>query len=59
MQADPTPGKTISADPLRYDPAFCGANAAIANAVYNACGVRIRSFPLTLDKLIAGLDANV
>ncbi len=37
---------------------ICGAGAAIANAVYNACGVRIRSFPLTLDKVIAGLDAN-
>jgi len=32
-----------------------GAAAAIANAVYNACGVRIRDFPLTLDKVIAGL----
>jgi len=32
-----------------------GAGAAIANAVYNACGVRIRDFPLTLDKVIAGL----
>ena len=37
---------------------ICGAGAAIANAVYNACGVRIRSFPLTLDKVIAGLEAN-
>jgi xanthine dehydrogenase YagR molybdenum-binding subunit len=34
-----------------------GAGAAIANAVYNACGVRIRDFPLTVDKIIAGLDA--
>ena len=33
-----------------------GAGAAIANAVYNACGVRIRDYPLTLDKVIAGLD---
>jgi xanthine dehydrogenase YagR molybdenum-binding subunit len=32
-----------------------GAGAAIANAVYNACGVRIRDFPLTLDKVIAGM----
>jgi xanthine dehydrogenase YagR molybdenum-binding subunit len=32
-----------------------GAGAAIANAVYNACGVRIRDYPLTLDKVIAGL----
>ncbi len=36
---------------------ICGAGAAVANAVYNACGVRIREFPLTLDKVIAGMDA--
>jgi len=35
---------------------ICGAGAALANAVYNACGVRIREFPLTLDKVLAGLD---
>ena len=34
-----------------------GAGAAVANAVYNACGVRVRDFPLTLDKIIAGLPA--
>ena len=32
-----------------------GAGAAVANAVFNACGVRIRDFPLTLDKVIAAL----
>ncbi len=32
-----------------------GAGAALANAVYNACGVRIRDYPLTLDKVLAGL----
>ena len=31
---------------------MCGVGAAIANAVYNACGVRIRDYPLTLDKVI-------
>jgi xanthine dehydrogenase YagR molybdenum-binding subunit len=35
-----------------------GAGAAIANAVYNACGVRIRDYPLTLDKIIAGMEAR-
>jgi xanthine dehydrogenase YagR molybdenum-binding subunit len=34
-----------------------GAGAAIANAVYNATGVRVRDYPLTLDKLLAGLPA--
>lgn len=34
---------------------ICGAAGAIANAVYNACGVRVRSFPLTLDKILPHL----
>ena len=29
-----------------------GVGAAIANAIYNACGKRIRELPITLDKLI-------
>lgn len=33
----------------------CGASAAVANAVHNASGVRVRSFPITLDKLLPGL----
>lgn len=36
---------------------LCGVPAAIANAVYNATGVRVRNYPVTLDKLIAGLPA--
>jgi xanthine dehydrogenase YagR molybdenum-binding subunit len=35
-----------------------GAGAAVANAIYNACGVRIRDYPITPDKLLAGLMAN-
>ncbi|MCY7318687.1 MAG: xanthine dehydrogenase family protein molybdopterin-binding subunit [Ramlibacter sp.] len=35
-----------------------GAGAAIANAVFNACGVRIRDYPLTLDKVLAGLASR-
>ena len=31
---------------------ICGAGAAVANAIYNATGVRLRDYPLTLDKLI-------
>ncbi|QNK75611.1 xanthine dehydrogenase family protein molybdopterin-binding subunit [Variovorax sp. PAMC28562] len=34
---------------------LCGSAAAIANAVYNACGVRVRDYPLTLDKIIRSL----
>ena len=31
---------------------ICGAAAAVANAIYNATGVRVRDYPITLDKLI-------
>jgi xanthine dehydrogenase YagR molybdenum-binding subunit len=34
---------------------ICGAGAAVANAVFNASGVRVRDFPITLDKLLPGL----
>jgi xanthine dehydrogenase YagR molybdenum-binding subunit len=34
-----------------------GAGAAVANAVYNACGVRVRDYPITPDKLLAALTA--
>ncbi|AOV00785.1 xanthine dehydrogenase family protein molybdopterin-binding subunit [Delftia tsuruhatensis] len=34
---------------------ICGVSAAIANAIYNATGVRVRDYPVTLDKLLAGL----
>jgi xanthine dehydrogenase YagR molybdenum-binding subunit len=30
-----------------------GAGAAIANAIYNATGQRIRELPITLDKVLA------
>jgi xanthine dehydrogenase YagR molybdenum-binding subunit len=31
---------------------ICGAGAAVANAVYNATSIRIRDYPLTLDKVL-------
>ncbi|WP_306393572.1 aldehyde oxidoreductase molybdenum-binding subunit PaoC [Telluria beijingensis] len=31
---------------------ICGVGAAVANAIYNATGVRVRDYPITLDKLI-------
>ncbi len=34
---------------------LCGVAAAIANAVYNATGVRVRSYPITCDKLLPGM----
>jgi CO/xanthine dehydrogenase Mo-binding subunit len=31
---------------------ICGTGAAVANAVYNATGIRIRDYPITLDKVL-------
>ncbi|OOO17784.1 dehydrogenase [Agrobacterium salinitolerans] len=33
-----------------------GVGAAVANAVYNATGIRVRDLPITLDKLMMGAD---
>jgi xanthine dehydrogenase YagR molybdenum-binding subunit len=38
---------------------LCGVAAAIANAIYNATGVRVRDYPITPDKLIDGLPEMV
>ena len=37
---------------------ICGAGAAVANAIYNACGVRLRDYPMTPDKVLEGLIAK-
>jgi xanthine dehydrogenase YagR molybdenum-binding subunit len=34
---------------------ICGVAAAVANAIYNATGVRVRDYPITLDKLLSHL----
>jgi xanthine dehydrogenase YagR molybdenum-binding subunit len=36
---------------------ICGVGAAVANAVYNATGARVRSYPITLDKVLDSLPA--
>ena len=36
---------------------ICGVAAAVANAIYNATGVRVREYPITLDKLLDGMPA--
>ncbi len=36
---------------------LCGVSAAVANAIYNATGVRVRDYPVTLDKLLDKLPA--
>lgn len=32
---------------------ICGVGAAVANAIHHATGVRVRDYPITLDKLLA------
>ncbi len=34
---------------------ICGAGAAIANAVYNACGARVRDYPLTPERVLEAM----
>ena len=36
---------------------LCGVGAAVANAVYNATSVRVREYPVTLDKYLDRLPA--
>jgi xanthine dehydrogenase YagR molybdenum-binding subunit len=38
---------------------ICGAAAAVANAIYNATGIRVRDYPITLDKLLKDMPAVV
>lgn len=38
---------------------ICGTGAAINNAIFNATGIRVRDYPITLDKLIDGLPPVV
>ena len=49
---DPDPAST----PLKAkgvgELGICGVGGAVANAIYNATGIRVRDYPITLDKLI-------
>ena len=62
---DETPEPTDTSDavssPLKAkgvgELGLCGVAAAVANAVYNATGLRIRDYPVTLDKMIDRLPA--
>jgi xanthine dehydrogenase YagR molybdenum-binding subunit len=40
------------------EPPLVGAGGALANAVYNAIGVRIRDYPITPNKILAALKAK-
>ena len=52
---DPDPAST----PLKAkgvgELGICGVGGAVANAIYNATGIRVRDYPITLDKLITKL----
>ena len=37
---------------------ICGAGASLANAIYNACGTRVRDYPITLDKIFISLPVQ-
>jgi xanthine dehydrogenase YagR molybdenum-binding subunit len=38
---------------------ICGVSAAIANALYNATGIRVREYPITLDKMLDKLPPMI
>jgi xanthine dehydrogenase YagR molybdenum-binding subunit len=38
---------------------ICGPGAAVANAIYNAIGIRVREYPITLDKYLDRLPPAV
>lgn len=38
---------------------ICGVGAAVANAIYNATGVRVRDYPITLDKYLSKMPAFI
>ena len=37
---------------------ICGSAGAVANAIYNATGIRVRDYPITLDKLLDRLPST-
>jgi xanthine dehydrogenase YagR molybdenum-binding subunit len=37
---------------------ICGAAAAVANAIFNATGIRVREYPITVDKLLQKLSGR-
>ena len=51
--ASPLAGKGIG------ELAIAGVGAAVTNAIYNACGVRVRDYPMTLDKVLAGMPDDI
>ena len=38
--------------------AICGSGSAVINEIENACGVRVRDLPATLDRVMEGLAAH-
>ena len=51
--ASPLAGKGIG------ELALAGVGAAVTNGIYNACGARVRDYPMTLDKVLAGMREDI
>ena len=53
------PERDVHANPIHAkgigELGIAGSGAAVANAIYDACGVRVRDFPITCDKILPGL----
>jgi xanthine dehydrogenase YagR molybdenum-binding subunit len=62
IEAFMLPGSDDKSNPIKTkgigELGISGAGAAIANAIYNACGVRIRDYPMTLDKILPHLSTT-
>ncbi|HEU5250187.1 MAG TPA: molybdopterin cofactor-binding domain-containing protein, partial [Thermoanaerobaculia bacterium] len=52
----PDPSNTINAKGIG-EPPLVAAGGAIANAVYNAIGARVRAYPITPDKVLDALGS--
>jgi len=47
--------RTAALEYVKAELGICGVGAAVANAIHNAVGVRVREYPITLDKLLGRL----
>ncbi len=56
---EPDPGVTPLGVKGLGEIGFVGVAAAVANAFYHATGKRVRSLPITVDKLLAALSEPV
>jgi CO/xanthine dehydrogenase Mo-binding subunit len=55
---EPTPSGPFGAKGVGMS-GIMGIPAAIANAIYHACGVRIKDMPLTPERVLKALEEKV